>query len=129
MSGKYEEAIPLLQKAIRMDPLGSTQHRLNLGNVFLFTGRYDEAVSAYKTVIQRAPDHIFAHVQLAAAYSLMGLEKEARTEVGEVLRINPKFSLDFYDKHTILKDRSIIAAIIRALRKVGLPETAAPPQT
>jgi adenylate cyclase len=129
MSGKYEEAIPLLQKAIRIDPLGSTMHRKHLGNVFLWTGRYEEAVLAYKNVLQRAPDDIYAHVQLVAAYSFMGLENEARAEVKEVLRINPKFSLEFYDKTTILKDRSIIFNIIGALRKAGLPERSNPLQS
>ncbi len=121
MSGRYEEAIPLLQKAIRMDPLGSTMHRKHLANTFLWTGRYGEAVANYQEVIRRAPDDIFAHVQLAAAYSLMGRDADGRAEVKEVLRINPKFSLEFYDQTTILKDRSIIANLMNALRKVGLP--------
>jgi adenylate cyclase len=118
--GRYEEAIPLLQKAIRLNPFGSTFYYHQLGNAFLFTGRFEEAVSAYKKVIQRVPDRIWTHVQLAATYSKMGREEEARAEVAEVLRINPKFSLDFYAKTAILKDRSIVDNIVSALRKAGL---------
>lgn len=101
-------------------------HRKHLGNTFLWTGRYGEAVTNYQEVIRRAPDDIFAHVQLAAAYSLMGRDAESRAEVKEVLRINPEFYLNFYDRTTILKDRSIIANLMNGLRNVGLPETAAP---
>ena len=64
------------------------------------TGRFEEAVSAYKKAIQLAPDNIIAHIGLAATYSMMGREKEARAEAAEVLRINPKFSLDYYGKDT-----------------------------
>jgi len=125
-AGKYEEAIPLFQKAIRIDPFGITVHYTPLGNAFLWMGRFEEAVSAYKKVIQRAPDNIYAHVQLAATYNMMGRENEAHAEVAEVIRINPKFSLDFYTRTIVLKDRSIIDNIVSALRKAGLPERPPP---
>ena len=40
------------------------------------------------------------------------------------MRINPKFSLEWYAKTTLLKDRSIVNAYIDALRKAGLPDKA-----
>ena len=43
-----------------------------------------------------------AHIDLTATYSMMGREKEARAEAAEVLRINPKFSLDSYAKSTCI---------------------------
>ena len=45
-----------------------------------------------------APNDIISHIGLAGTYSMMGREKEARAEAAEVLRINPKFSLDGYAK-------------------------------
>ena len=65
------------------------------------TGRFEEAVSAYKKAIQIAPDRFDDHFDLAAVYSMMGLEKEARAEAAEVLRINPKFSVDYLCKDAI----------------------------
>lgn len=70
--------------------------------------------------IAREPNNICAHTGLASTYSLMGREKEARAEVAEVVRINPKFSLDFFAKTSALKDRSVIGNMISALRKAGL---------
>ncbi len=58
------------------------------------TGRFEEAVSASKKAIHLEPDNLFAHLDLAGTYIMMGREKEARAEAAEVLRINPKFSLD-----------------------------------
>ena len=83
-------------------------------------GRFEEAVSAYKKAIQIAPDNITAHLGLAVTYSLMGREKEARAEAAEVLRINPKFSLDYYAKTLPYKDQSARDKIVGALRKAGL---------
>jgi hypothetical protein len=51
----------------------------------------------------------------------MGREKEARAEVAEVLRINPKFSLDYFAKTlTTYRDQKAINKLIDGLRKAGL---------
>lgn len=60
------------------------------------TGWFEETVSAYKKAIQRAPNYIWCHLMLAANYSKMGREKEARAEAAEVLRINPKVLAGFF---------------------------------
>jgi adenylate cyclase len=117
---RFEEAIPMFQKALRLDPVGSTSIYQNYGNSLRNTGRFEEAVLAYKKSLQRAPDNIFAHINLSATYIMMGREKEARVEAAEVLRINPKFSVDAYAKRLTSKDQSVIDNFIDALRKAGL---------
>jgi adenylate cyclase len=122
-AGRSEEAIPLLQKAIRLNPNPVSSfltYHMQLGQAFMYTGRYEEAVLAYKKAIERTPKYLWSHLMLAATYSMMGREKEAQAEIAEVLSINPKFSLDFYEKTAILKDRSIVDKIVSALRKAGL---------
>jgi adenylate cyclase len=118
--GKPGEAIPLFQKAIRLNPLGPTWYFHNFGNALRITGRFEEAISAYKKALQRAPDNIMAHVGLLVTYSMTGREKEARAEAAEVLRINPKFSLDFWAKTSLIKEQSERDKIFNALRKAGL---------
>jgi len=82
VAGRAEEAIPLIQKAIRLNPFGSFPSCYNaLGNALMFTGRYEEAVSAYKKYIQVSPNFVWGHVTLAATYSMMGREKEARLKL------------------------------------------------
>jgi len=119
-AGRPEEAIPVFQKAIRLNPIGATGIYLNLGVALRMTGKFEEAVSAYRKAIQRAPDNIIAHLGLAATYSMMGREEEARSEAAEVLRINPKFSVDSYAKRLTFKDQSVTDKYIDALRKAGL---------
>jgi hypothetical protein len=50
----------------------------------------------------------------------MGREKEAHAEAAEVLRINPKFSMDSFAKIVTNKDQSQTDRLINALRKAGL---------
>jgi Tfp pilus assembly protein PilF len=86
------------------------------------TGRFEEAVSALKKALQRAPDNVLAHIHLTCTYSLMGQEKEARAEAEEVLRINPNFSLDHFARTTLrsYQDQSEIDKVVNAMRKAGL---------
>jgi TolB-like protein/Tfp pilus assembly protein PilF len=115
-----EQAIPLFQKAIRLNPFAPSWYFFNLGNALQITERFEEAVLAYKKALQRSPDNLLAHVLLASTYSMMGREKEARAETAEVLRINPKFSLDYFAKAVPFKDQKLTSNFIDALRKAGL---------
>lgn len=51
---------------------------------------------------------------------MMGREKEARAEAEEVLRINPKFSLEGFARKILLKDQDQKDRMVEALRKAGL---------
>lgn len=119
-AGRPEEAIPMFQKAIRLNPFGPGWYYLTFGGALQNMGRLEEAVAAYKKELKLSPDSIFAHVGLAATYSMMGREKDARAEAAEVLRVNPKFSLDYWAKVLPNKDQSVMDNMIGALRKAGL---------
>jgi adenylate cyclase len=121
MACRPEEAIPMYQKAIRLSPNAPATTFVYLGHALRNAGRFEEAVSAYKKGIQRAPNFIIAHIGLGTTYSLMGREEEARAEAEEVLRINPKFSLDYFAKSSApYKDQSEIDKVVNAMRKAGL---------
>jgi adenylate cyclase len=119
---RLEEAIPICQEAIRLNPsgMGTTQLYVVFGLALRLAGRYEEAVSAFKKALQRSPDNILAHNYLAACYINMGREKEARAEAEEILKINPKFSVDHFAKVLNFKDQSQRDNLINALRKAGL---------
>jgi hypothetical protein len=79
--------------------------------------RYLKAPSSY---LPKGAFAILLHLQLAATYSITGREKEARTEAAEVLRINPKFSLERYAQTLYFKNQADINRTLDALRKAGL---------
>jgi adenylate cyclase len=117
---KPKEAIPLFEKAIRLNPNGPTWYFHNFGHSYRMTGQYQEAITQYKKALRVAPNNIWAHLSLAATYSLLGRDEEARAEAEEVLRMNPKFSLEYFAKALPFKNQAQIDCYIEALRKAGL---------
>jgi adenylate cyclase len=119
---RFNEAIPMYEKAIRLNPLCSSGVIGNLGGCYRKTGRFEDAISAYSQALLRNPNYIFGHIGLSSIYSLMGREKEARAEAAEVLRMNPKFSLENYSKAVAYNypDQSALDNFIDSLRKAGL---------
>ena len=119
-AGRADEAIPLLEKAIRLNPFAHTWYFLQLGQAYSLSGRYDEATAAYHKALQLSPNNLFAHLGLTATYSQMGRDKEASVHAKEVLRISPDFSLDRYAEKIPYKNQADRERRINALRKAGL---------
>ncbi|MFO7802344.1 MAG: tetratricopeptide repeat protein, partial [Desulfovermiculus sp.] len=120
--GKPNEAIPVIKKAIRLNPFGSSTYLFNLGLSYLFSGQYEEAIAACEKATTREPNNFGAQLALTVAYGLSGHEKEARAAASEVLRLNPKFSVEYYSKTLLYKRQADKDRFIDALRKAGLPE-------
>jgi adenylate cyclase len=116
-SGRHDESIPIFQRSIRLNPLGSSNAYNNLGGAYAWTGRSEEAVSARKQAIRLSPDNIHPHLALVSTYIELGREKEARAEAAEVLRIQPNFSVDNYAKASLGGANYLFIA---RLRKAGL---------
>ena len=55
-NGKHREALPLLRKAIELDP-GEFSSHLSLGRCYEGLGRYTDASACYTTAIALRPDH------------------------------------------------------------------------
>jgi adenylate cyclase len=60
------------------------------------------------------------HIHLAASYSSLGFEAEAQAEAAEILRIDPKFSLQYFAKTIPYKNQADTERLIASLRKAGL---------
>jgi adenylate cyclase len=115
-----KEAIPLFEKAIRLNPNGPTWYFHNLGASYRMTEQYQEAITQYKRALRVAPNNIMAHLGLAATYSLSGCDVEAHAEAKEVLKINPKYSLESHIKTMTSKNQARIDRYAEALRNAGL---------
>ena len=78
-------------------------------------------MATYKKALQLfGSDDLMAHLGLAGTYALMGREKEAHAEAAEVMRIDPKFSLESYARRLPYKDQKKIDDVVSPLRKTGL---------
>ena len=90
------------------------------GTAYTLAGRPKEAITPLKQFLTRYPNVLRAHLTLAEAYSELGKDAEARAEVAEVLRLNPKFSLEVHKQREPIKDPAMLERHIAALRKAGL---------
>jgi adenylate cyclase len=115
-----EEAIPVLKKAIRLNPVPPSWYLFTLAMAYRDTGRYEEAISACKKALHREPKDVITRLVLTATYGLSGREEEARSAAEEVLRIDPKFSLDRLARTRPHKNQANTKSYIDSLRKAGL---------
>ena len=119
-AGRPEEAIPIFKKAMRLSPIPQPRWLFNMAGCYRMMGQYEEAISICKKILQKQPDQLYPHTQLAAAYMAVGREEEARAEAAEILRIDPKFTLDNFAKATPRKNQVEMARMVELLRKAGL---------
>jgi adenylate cyclase len=63
-AGRPEEAIPVLKKAIRLEPFAPSKYYYHLGRAYLFTGQCEEAISACEEAVRRESNNLFAHTGL-----------------------------------------------------------------
>jgi tetratricopeptide (TPR) repeat protein len=119
-TGRTEDALEAAAQALRLKPIRRDVHLDSVGAAYATAGRPEEAVAPLQRYISRYPNILGAHLTLAAVYSELGREAEARAEVAEVLRINPKFSLEVHRQRMLIKDPVVLERHIAALRKAGL---------
>ncbi len=119
-AGRPAEAIPFIESAVRLNPIPLPVHLDWMAWAYRLTGRYEKAIEAAKKSIRVGPNNQYAHVNLLASYIALGLEKEARAEAAELLRINPNFSVDQSVKRMPFKNQAENDRLADALYKAGL---------
>jgi tetratricopeptide (TPR) repeat protein len=118
--GRPAEAIGLVEQALHLNSKLSSLYFLPLGHACYLLGRTAEAIEPLQKVLRVYPHRVEAHVLLAAVYSELGQAAEARAEAAEVLRLNPKFSLEVHRQRMPIKDPAVLERHLAALRKAGL---------
>jgi adenylate cyclase len=120
LNGRNQEALVEIKKAIRLNPFPKSVYFLYLGHAYMYEGMFGESIAAYKKALRIQPNNLFPHLRLTAVYSLLDREQEARAAAAEVLRINPRFSLEHFSKTIPFKNQSDTDYLINALHKAGL---------
>ena len=111
----------MIQRALRLEPMAPDIYVQNLALVYFQTGDCKEAVATCEKGLKRQPDNLSARVIMAAVYGGCGREAEARKEAAEVLRINPRFTVESFTRILPYKNQSNKDLTIQGLRKAGLP--------
>jgi tetratricopeptide (TPR) repeat protein len=86
----------MVEQALRHKPFIADQYLNSIGTAYDLAGQPEEAIAPLQQYLSHYPNVLGAHRTLAAVYSELGRGAEARAEVAEVLRLNPRFSLEVH---------------------------------
>ena len=118
-AGRAEEAVKYLEYGLRLNPFPPVSCLNNLAVAYRDSGQYEKAIGAAKKALQREPNTQFPYIHMAVSFIRLGREEEARSAAAEILKVNPKFSLERYAK-MLPFTQSIADRVIEDLRKAGL---------
>jgi tetratricopeptide (TPR) repeat protein len=85
--GQMENARPLLEKLVEINPENSKGH-LDLGIVYAADGSNQKALDELQSAIRLAPNEVNAHYRLARLYKTMGQRTEAAAEFEKARALN-----------------------------------------
>ena len=120
-AGRFDEAIPFLRKAIRLNPVKPVNYLNNLAWSYALSEQYEKAIPLWNQAIERNPDYLFAYSGLTCTYQLLGNEIKAREAAAEVLRIEPTYSTAKIGEFDIINPE-LKKRILEAYHKAGIPE-------
>ena len=107
--GKPDEALPLAEKAVQIDPGGVKAHVV-LGILYADRGRQDDALKEFKTAIKLAPDYQDPHWRLARLYQAMGKQEEAKAEFEKTKTLHTAEQESIFSKLKAAQDKGAPAA-------------------
>jgi len=84
----FEEAIPFLEKASKYYPDDDVLQK-KLAKCYLKTNQLDAAIEQYKSVVAENPDNTKAYFNLAGAYRMKEMNKEALKTLEDLKKIDP----------------------------------------
>jgi adenylate cyclase len=117
-----DEAVQLVDRALRLDPFPSSFMLLIAGVTYRDAGYYEKAIEVCRKAVAAETDFILGYTILASSYSLAGRDDEARAAAAEVLRIDPNFSVKALQNSLPYKNPSDAQRALDSLRKSGLPD-------
>jgi TolB-like protein/tetratricopeptide (TPR) repeat protein len=121
-NGRAAEAIEDMRRIMRLDPFHPDVYFSSLGYAYYLGGLHAEALENLRTGARRMPDWRPAHVWLATAAAGSGRDEEARRAAGEVLRLEPGFTIAKWLRLERLARQEDADRVAEDLRKAGLPE-------
>ncbi len=119
-SGRPLEAIPMFERAIRLDPAFKGQNLHFLGIAHLLAGKYETAAALLRERILLVPGTDFSRVFLASALGYLGQVDEARRIWRELKEINPKYSFREHFSRQPFRPEDV-ERVAEGLAKAGLP--------
>jgi len=127
--GRPEEAIPIIEKGIRLSPYdaGTPGTYQVLGLCYLLLGRVETAIELFRKSLAGNTRLYYTHMSLAAALGLKGDLVEAKVALAEALRLKPDINsiarLRSSFPYSNPQYRGLLEKMVDpGLRKAGMPD-------
>ena len=120
--GRPQEALRLIQQAIRLNPRYPFIYLHFLGHTYRVLGQTEESIAVLKRALAHNPDFLPAYYNLLLASVDLGRLEEARALATEILRLSPDFSFTTMTQALPYKDPADLERILAAFREAGLEE-------
>lgn len=121
-TGRSREAVPDLERAIRLDPGFAHQLLQYLGMAHALLGNYETAALVFRERLLLVKDTDIGRAWLASVLGHLGEIAEAREVWAELLKINPNFSIQQRLAKQGFVERADPDRVMEGLAKAGLPE-------
>jgi TolB-like protein/dienelactone hydrolase/Flp pilus assembly protein TadD len=134
LSGRAEDAIEPIDKALRLDPHDSRQfmREYYMCDAYAHMAKWEETATWCERSIGSSPKFELPYYDLAAAYGWLGRAAEASAAVAEIKKLNPDITIHEY-LYRVWRARSGNETwraedkrIAEGLRKAGLPAETGP---
>ncbi len=104
LSGRHEEAIVELNRAITLDSNDAAAHN-NIGIALKALGRHQPAAASFRRAVAIKPDYVEALSNLGAALHELGRNEEAIPILERALARNPDFAQAHLNLGVVLRER------------------------
>lgn len=121
-TGEPARAVPLIERAMRLDPAYQQQYMHFLGTAYFVAGDYETAATVFRDRIALNPSTDLSRAFLASALGHLGKLDEAREVWRELKEINSKYSYVEHIGRLPFRDPADAGKFTLGLRKAGLAE-------
>jgi adenylate cyclase len=118
--GRWEEAVDLAERAIRLSPLRSDWYRSVLANAYFVGEDYERAAETAEDVVAVDESNVEALLTLAASQSALGRGRHAAAALDHVRQASPGLSAETLREGLPYRDESTKERLMERLREAGL---------
>ena len=119
-AGEPGKAINMMNQAIRLNPISPAWYLGFMGVAYNVQGEHEQALASYEQALAKAPTMTGFHAGVVAACALSGRIAEAKAHARELMRLDPGFSVDYFQQTSPYKDGNFSHKVADALRLAGL---------
>ena len=123
-AGRYVEALPYLDRALRLSPKDPLIFWVYQSRSIALFGleRYEEMIAAAQRVSRQLPQWVDAHTMMTAGYVALGKMDQAALSLGKAITLDPRMTVRRVMRRQPMRDEAAAARLSGFLRTAGLAE-------